>query len=781
MGRGAGRGYGRNTRQRGRNRPCTIVQPGMVDLTVDPEIEEIAPSSNRVCGDDIRLQREVSDSFLLSPENVDVTNIDSVLRIPFDYKALMQESSENELNIVSSHERDTDSNQGDYPIINTAVTSHNTTMGALSMQDHTSQSQSADDASSYQKEAEDTDKSEKDNVISHNELDETNHQDEFNDNDDVDSLEQSSKHPIVMENTDKNVAENDLSHNTNPEIQSSTSTTKDCMDDDNDDNSNIVLDSNDNTNIEIVQELLQTVLSTVEDKLIEERELSENEIKDSDMSVTNKKIQINIISVVPGDDGVQINKTEKVSVEQTYDKEALINDINCCVKLRRLKKQDIALWKPMPKPLNAETNTVQPSKVNNIRRTPKRKAKDSIDYILCQNDDDSNNSEDDNIEEFKLLEPPKPLRNLRNPSKDRVKAQEQIAMKKAALALLSLRNAHGGGVGMVDKDLMDICDGTMGKKLDEYEKEYEHLIKKIDLSESEDTQHNAIPSHNSSGNMSPSEEFSATTHAGPIDDSSLPVITNNCDIENKNDNKELTQEPASDDNDEDDTTIEYKSSNSDNEFSTQEENRTGITKSSNVVTNNTYNTEDIYGNRGELNIKCVARRKYRRTRKYTCSCGSIFSSQKIINAHYVEEHGMLRCSTCGKPFRTPAAHRKHQYEHLPKQFKCDKCDKEYAFQSQLDSHKISHRDQAKFKCMHKKCDKWLKNKGDLTRHVKKHDGKTLYCKFCDYTATAIENLNGHMMKHNKLKRYVCLYCGKGFRWSQERIRHYKNCTKYPSN
>ena len=129
----------------------------------------------------------------------DVSNIDSVLRIPFDYEALMQESSENESNIVSSHERDTDSNQGDYPNINTVVTSHNTTMGALSMQDHTSQSQSADDALSYQKEAEDTDKSEKDNVISHNELDETNNQDEFNDNDDVDSLELNSKHTIVME------------------------------------------------------------------------------------------------------------------------------------------------------------------------------------------------------------------------------------------------------------------------------------------------------------------------------------------------------------------------------------------------------------------------------------------------------------------------------------------------------------------------------------------------------------------------------------------------------
>ena len=115
----------------------------------------------------------------------------------------------------------------------------------------------------------------------------------------------------------------------------------------------------------------------------------------------------------------------------------------------------------MPKPLNAEINTVQPSKANNVRRNPKRKAKDSIDYILCQNN--NSDSAEDNTEEFKLLELPKPLRNLRNPSKGRVKAQEQIAMKKAALALLSLRKAHGGGVGMVDKDLMEICNETTEK------------------------------------------------------------------------------------------------------------------------------------------------------------------------------------------------------------------------------------------------------------------------------------------------------------------------------
>ena len=620
-----------------------------------------------------------------------------------------------------------------------------------------------------------------DNVTSHNDLDATSDH-----SDDDDRSKQSL--PVIYgpENKpDKNV-ETDPSHNVHVESQLKTDTTTERQ---NENNGNFMLDSNDDMNVEIVQELLQTVLSTVEDKLLEEREHTGNTTKTNDINVPELKTQISIISVAPGDDGVQVNKTERVSVAQTYDKEALIKDINCCVKLRRLKKQDIALWKPMPEPLSSELTTIQQNKpkVNNIRRNPKRKAKDSIDYILCQTND--SDSSEDTMDEFKLLEPPKPLKNLRNPSKDRVKAQEQIAMKKAALALLALRKAHGGGVGMADKDLIEICNETSNTKtntkLDEYEREYESLIKKIDLPEIEDTQDSAILSHNNGDNISPSEELLVTTHDSSPDDLSLPAITNKSDdrieYNSEGHDTDSTKEHVSEDADEtDDNTLEYKSSNSENEISTQDESKIVTAKTNNVVTNNTYKTEDDDGNKGELNIKCVARKKYQRTRKYTCSCGSVFSSQKKINTHYVEEHGMLRCSTCGKPFRTPAAHRKHQYEHLPKQFKCDKCDKEYAFQSQLDSHKISHRDQATFKCMYKKCDKWFKNKGDLTRHVKKHEVKTLCCKFCDYTASAIENLNGHMMKHNKLKRYVCLYCGSGFRWSQERIRHYKKCTKYPN-
>ena len=275
----------------------------------------------------------------------------------------------------------------------------------------------------------------------------------------------------------------------------------------------------------------------------------------------------------------------------------------------------------------------------------------------------------------------------------------------------------------------------------------------------EDTQHGAIPSHNNTSRTATSETLLVTADDSSTEELLLPVTTDNTKpkMRNSDTGEDIQSNKDGDKKDVDDNGDEADNSNDDS--TNYDNNQPATAKTGNVTTSSTYDTEDSNGNKGKLNIKFVGWQKYRCVRKYTCTCGSTFSSQKKINTHYMEEHGMLRCTMCGKPFRTPAAHQKHQYEHLPKQFKCKKCGKEYMFQSQLDSHKISHRDQATFKCMHKKCDKWFKNKGDLTRHVKKHDSKTLYCKFCDYTASAIENLNGHMMKHNKLKCYVCLYCG----------------------
>ena len=90
---------------------------------------------------------------------------------------------------------------------------------------------------------------------------------------------------------------------------------------------------------------------------------------------------------------------------------------------------------------------------------------------------------------------------------------------------------------------------------------------------------------------------------------------------------------------------------------------------------------------------------------------------------------------------------------------------------------IKHRDLATYKCMAKGCPKWFKNKGDLTKHLKKHTGDVHQCKFCDYMANCPENLKGHMMGHSNFKRYVCLMCGEGFRWSQERKCHLVKCPK----
>ena len=355
---------------------------------------------------------------------------------------------------------------------------------------------------------------------------------------------------------------------------------------------------------------------------------------------------------------------------------------------------------------------------------------------------------------------------------------------------MKLRNSSGGGTNSADKDLQELSKSGTTQGMD-YALEYDRLSKMIEPLEKDTEDLNAIPSHN---NSESEEEVSLLPAITPDNrhnnelcattvESTLNVITNTTDnmdeLKHEDVNKSEEQNVSDDiemETDDMNDNVKDKENTKSIEEPTVKPRRERKTR--NVTKSTTYKTKDESGSSGELNIKFKGRPRYKRKRKYTCSpCNKEFTSQRDFNQHYIDDHGMLHCKTCGKPFQTPSALRKHQYQHSDVKLPCTKCDQEFPFQSQLDNHMIKHRDLATYKCMAKGCPKWFKNKGDLTKHLKKHTGDVHQCKFCDYTANCPENLKGHMMGHSNFKRYVCLMCGEGFRWSQERKRHLVKCPK----
>ena len=240
---------------------------------------------------------------------------------------------------------------------------------------------------------------------------------------------------------------------------------------------------------------------------------------------------------------------------------------------------------------------------------------------------------------------------------------------------------------------------------------------------------------------------------------------------------------AEDDNNNDSGYVPSPSNASGNESVNTNQNTDGDTRSSSTSTSSSSRTSTSTKTkppRGEWNTTTRGVKRYKRKRKFKCpSCQQVENSVAKMNTHYRTTHGQLSCQTCQRLFNTPSALRKHSYIHKNNPHRCNKCPKSYAFASQLASHKISHRSVGTYQCM--KCKTYCKNKSDLTKHVRVHDGKLHVCTICnDYESPDIRNLRAHKLsKHTKIKRYACEHCEERFHHFNQRSRHYKKCTKKP--
>ena len=129
---------------------------------------------------------------------------------------------------------------------------------------------------------------------------------------------------------------------------------------------------------------------------------------------------------------------------------------------------------------------------------------------------------------------------------------------------------------------------------------------------------------------------------------------------------------------------------------------------------------------------------------YKCRvCGVRKPSMHKLNNHHKTHHRPQMCGICNHVFSLASSLNHHMYSHDEWRYQCEKCNYSCHFESELESHKITHRKTPTHKCMVANCDRWFKRKWELTSHVRTHDEDSLKCDECDF----ITKLEKHLKEH----------------------------------
>ena len=84
-----------------------------------------------------------------------------------------------------------------------------------------------------------------------------------------------------------------------------------------------------------------------------------------------------------------------------------------------------------------------------------------------------------------------------------------------------------------------------------------------------------------------------------------------------------------------------------------------------------------------------------------------------------------------------------------------------------------HQTQGDWVCFKPKCGKRFKRESELNAHLLSHSKKELQCDECPYKNSDVRNLRAHKRRHSDALPFKCAFCGKGFKWIQQRIHHLK--------
>lgn len=104
-------------------------------------------------------------------------------------------------------------------------------------------------------------------------------------------------------------------------------------------------------------------------------------------------------------------------------------------------------------------------------------------------------------------------------------------------------------------------------------------------------------------------------------------------------------------------------------------------------------------------------------------------------------------------------------------FICHICAKQFACRSNLSYHLTTHQPKVR-KVQCEKCDKWLKNKLCLRKHMLQHSSIRYTCSSCSYSALNRQCLRNHIrVHHTDTKPFSCNVCGKSFKLKNTLLNH----------
>lgn len=160
-------------------------------------------------------------------------------------------------------------------------------------------------------------------------------------------------------------------------------------------------------------------------------------------------------------------------------------------------------------------------------------------------------------------------------------------------------------------------------------------------------------------------------------------------------------------------------------------------------------------------------------------CPRRFSYSSALVAHAIShqpenERAVHICDECGKSFSSPGrlsthtsvVHTKHDEVYV-----CHICAKKFGCKGNLVYHLTTHQPRMhQVQC--EQCDKWLKNKLCLRKHMIQHSGIKYLCQICSYSALNPQCLRNHMrVQHSDEKPFKCDLCEKTFKLKNTLLNH----------